>query len=55
LDPRSSQHQLDEPATQHHVCRELRRFAALRLAANLDDDALTFVEPPAAGHHLARA
>jgi len=53
-DPRSSQYQLDEPATQRHACREPLRLAALRLAANLDDDALAFVEAAAAWQHLAR-
>ena len=53
-DARPPQPQLEEPAAQCRTCRQPRCLAALRLAANLDNDTLAFVEPPAARQDLAR-
>jgi hypothetical protein len=40
-------------AAQHKRGRQLRGLAALRFAADLDDDALALVEPPTAREGLA--
>ncbi len=45
--------QLDKPAAQHAAQRRLRRLAALRFAADLHDDPLALVEPPAARDDFA--
>jgi hypothetical protein len=48
----AADNQLDEPAAQARGGRHPCGFAGLGLAANLHDDALAFVQPPAARENL---
>ena len=49
-----SEPQLDESAAQGNTGCHACRLAPLRLAANLDDHALAFIEPPAAWQNFAQ-
>jgi hypothetical protein len=49
----AADNQFDEPSAQARGGRHPRGFAGLGLAANLHDDALAFVQPPAARQNLA--
>jgi hypothetical protein len=49
----ASDNQFDEPAAQARGSRHPCGFAGLGLAANLHDNALAFVQPPAARENLA--
>jgi len=53
-DARPPPPQLDDLAPQRNTGRHPCRLASLRLAANLDDHALAFVEPPAAWQDFAQ-
>ena len=51
--PGAADDQFDEPSAQPRGHRHSCGFAALGFAADLHDDALAFVEPPATRDHFA--